>query len=1264
LKTSLLGHEISRPSYIPITAWLRHGPFATWLVKAARPRRLVELGSHYGYSYFAFCQAVAEAGLATECVAIDTWQGDEHAGFYDDDEVFRAVEKENRQYVSFSTLLRKTFAEALDDVEDASVELLHVDGRHFYEDVKEDFESWIPKLAERSVILFHDTEVRRNGFGVWRYWRELVREHETFNFTYQHGLGVLFRGDDLTPEMEAFRRMSRDEAGRDAIHAVFASQGERVAADHTQMVLADRAEEGHAALSALMMSLENVDLDPEGQVQRLDRGGRLLTRSLLTAKEQIVVAGNDAKVAAAENEAQLAAAENEAQLAAAESEAKLATVENEAQLAAAESEAGQVELARLQAERDEGRRKLERITTARNDAEVLLAQALAERDQSHAQLDQTRAERDQSNAQLEQTRAERDVFSTQASHLAGAVSEQEREAARAREEGHVLRRELARTRSKILRVVSDRVNHRFLRWLSSSRSPLGTKAKERFRRSALKRDPKRSLARSAVPALPGMVPVPSLPAPSAPSASGGSEVIPGRRAPDPERGNVLVVSHEATLTGAPILAHNVARVLGERYNVSVLCIKPGNLMEAFLDIATEVIVAGRAPLPGDATWRLLASTLADRDIEFAVTNSIESASILPLLHDMDITNVALFHEFASFYERAQEIFIQAVHHADNVVFSTSLTADDAGVMASIERTSKVHVLPQGKCVVPVARKDDGERERLKAQLRPRVDEDAFLVIGAGFVQPRKGVDLFIEVARQVRERAKGRKPKFVWIGNGFDDEFNPVHFLALKDQLRRSGLEDIVRFIPSTSEIEYAYELADMFLLPSRLDPLPNVAIDSLFAGLPVLCFDKATGIAPILRQSGLGETCIADYLNTADMADRILTLIESPELYADVSERGRECARRTFDMDTYVDRIEALAQNTNMRKGNRERDIGIMAAETRFDPGYVMPLGSGKTSKRDAAVNYIGEYSNAVFQRRPEPGFNPSVYVYHHRDRGDDIGGVNPYSDFLSKGRPEGPWSLPVIRNTSDAALTDAGRDLKCALHVHAYYVDVLGTLLGHIGANRARPSLYVSVSDEDAKTKALSILEGYEGGKVVSVMPNAGRDIGPFLTGFGADLVEAYDVVGHVHTKKSVALSNDSLVRIWTDFLFENVLGGDRGGPMLDRTLNAFAADERLGIVFPSDPNMVGWSRNRTHPGQIAERLGMEELPVAFDFPVGTMFWMRAEALRPFVDMGLKWSDYPPEPIGMDGTMLHALERFFGIHPVQNGWNAGVTHVTGLTR
>ncbi len=173
-------------------SWCGHLPFAAWLIHTLEPKIFVELGTHSGNSYFSFCQAVFEDHLETKCYAVDTWQGDEHAGNYGE-EVFDQVNIYNQShYAGFSRLLRMKFDEAVSYFSDGTIGLLHIDGLHTYETVKHDFETWLPKLAPGAVVLFHDTNVRERGFGVWKLWEELQSLYpNNLEFLHSHGLGVL-----------------------------------------------------------------------------------------------------------------------------------------------------------------------------------------------------------------------------------------------------------------------------------------------------------------------------------------------------------------------------------------------------------------------------------------------------------------------------------------------------------------------------------------------------------------------------------------------------------------------------------------------------------------------------------------------------------------------------------------------------------------------------------------------------------------------------------------------------------------------------------------------------------------------------------------------------------------------------------------------------------------------------------------------------------------------------------------------------------------
>jgi GT2 family glycosyltransferase/glycosyltransferase involved in cell wall biosynthesis/SAM-dependent methyltransferase/uncharacterized protein YbaR (Trm112 family) len=177
------------------SAWWLHVPFAHWIVAAARPNVLVELGTHAGVSYSAFCNAVQRAGLPTRCHAIDTWRGDAHASAYDDSVFNEFSHYHNTHFSAFSTLIRCSFDEALGCIEDGSVDLLHIDGLHTFEAVRHDYDSWLPKLSDRAVIIFHDINERSGDFGVWRLWQELCDRHPNFTFLHGHGLGVLAVGE-------------------------------------------------------------------------------------------------------------------------------------------------------------------------------------------------------------------------------------------------------------------------------------------------------------------------------------------------------------------------------------------------------------------------------------------------------------------------------------------------------------------------------------------------------------------------------------------------------------------------------------------------------------------------------------------------------------------------------------------------------------------------------------------------------------------------------------------------------------------------------------------------------------------------------------------------------------------------------------------------------------------------------------------------------------------------------------------------------------
>ena len=100
------------------------------------------------------------------------------------------------------------------------------------------------------------------------------------------------------------------------------------------------------------------------------------------------------------------------------------------------------------------------------------------------------------------------------------------------------------------------------------------------------------------------------------------------------------------------------------------------------------------------------------------------------------------------------------------------------------------------------------------------------------------------------------------------------------------------------------------------------------------------------------------------------------------------------------------------------------------------------------------------------------------------------------------------------------------------------------------------------------------------------------------------------------------------WRNFLIANLIG-NQDIAMMDHILDEFEIDERLGLVFPDDPTCVGWTKNIEEAKSICKTLSINNIPENFNFPVGTMFWVKKGALTKLYELEWEWNDYPLEPL-----------------------------------
>ncbi|MBA3352935.1 MAG: class I SAM-dependent methyltransferase [Blastocatellia bacterium] len=216
---------LEMPIWLEETAWAGHLPFAMFLISALRPRIFVELGVDRGVSYCTFCQAVKSVGTGTQCFGIDTWQGDEHAGERSEEVQTKLREHHDPLYSGFSKLVRSTFDEALASFADGTIDLLHIDGFHTYDAVRHDHETWLSKMSDMGIVIFHDTTVRERDFGVWKYWSEITKGRPNFEFLHSHGLGVLSVGKTIPDPLKFL--FEADPQDQQLIRNFFETLGDR-----------------------------------------------------------------------------------------------------------------------------------------------------------------------------------------------------------------------------------------------------------------------------------------------------------------------------------------------------------------------------------------------------------------------------------------------------------------------------------------------------------------------------------------------------------------------------------------------------------------------------------------------------------------------------------------------------------------------------------------------------------------------------------------------------------------------------------------------------------------------------------------------------------------------------------------------------------------------------------------------------------------------------------------------------------------------------
>lgn len=713
---------------------------------------------------------------------------------------------------------------------------------------------------------------------------------------------------------------------------------------------------------------------------------------------------------------------------------------------------------------------------------------------------------------------------------------------------------------------------------------------------------------------------------------------------DPQKETIVFVTHESSATGAPLLGYCIADKLSEKYNIVHIVLKKANIHDVFLNNC-DLILYDVMQSAYISSYYFLKQLLEKRSIKCVAINSVVGYQTMYAAYKLHVPIVFLIHEFAE-YMRPFGTMIDVVLHSDFVITPAKIIL--YSIMKEFKRFANHKEVPANMCICPQGKLpyipdsygDDDGVEALYKKLKISNPDDVKIIVGSGWVQIRKGVDLFIAVARYIK-KLYGGKCKFVWVGEGFDPDNDLAYSIYLDREIEFSGLEDDFVFLEHQKNLDNIFSIAEVFCLSSRMDPFPNVVIDALGHDLHVACFEHGSGSAEFLRKHHANST-IVDFVDTYEMAKEISKYLENGN---DSKGINKEILKEHLDFDKYVTYIDELTDKAVAFKAQSKMMTEKLLESGLFDADYC----AGEGDAQEKCRRYVEYGLKGIHFYNPKIGFSEIEWLEKHSKNNNSI--VPLYEAMESK-------EIETHKVVTLPCDIKEKPNFNYAVHLHLYYIDMAPYFISYFKNLPHEYDLYITIVTKEAKEEVEKQFSdcGASMVKVVCV-ENIGRDLSPLLFGFKDEILNGqYDVVGHFHSKKSLDLESGGGDK-WLEYLMQHLIGDKDNAQSVLSIFN----DPSVGLVFPEDTNTSNIGENKEFVAHLCKMLDLpviEQTPV---FPMGNMFWARVEAIKDLfhldADVVLQ-----PEPLPYDGSYMHALERITPNLSQKNGFKYLTVYKKGM--
>ncbi|MDC3011011.1 glycosyltransferase [Synechococcus sp. AH-736-G21] len=302
--------------------------------------------------------------------------------------------------------------------------------------------------------------------------------------------------------------------------------------------------------------------------------------------------------------------------------------------------------------------------------------------------------------------------------------------------------------------------------------------------------------------------------------------------------------------------------------------------------------------------------------------------------------------------------------------------------------------------------------------------------------------------------------------------------------------------------------------------------------------------------------------------------------------------------------------------------------------------------------------------KRSPHPHFFPDIFSKFISTTDSTVGvSTNPLVAYLENTPANFPadytgafryfeylsgFNKSFFRSSSkfSSPLPDEG-EISVAVCIHAFFEDSAFLILKSLSCLPFQYDLYLTTDTIEKANKLLDAASDCRVSTRVFILPNEGRDLAPFFQTFSniSTSGKSYDFYLKLHAKQSVDSSrkHKGLGDSWLKFILDSLLGSKENVRYILSRLSSENSDQLIApLCYPELYPYCSWGDNIKYVNHLQYKYSFsgQQIDQCFDFPAGSMYWASHQAVESLFN-AFEFSRIPLEPIGRNGSYLHAFER-----------------------